>query len=441
MIRIPTPDPVPVPATGYTASTPLDSAPIIAHCHLRWDFVWQRPQQIFSRLATHHPVLFIEDPVEGEGHVRLELTEVLPAIVRAVPVVPGCSSMSIDQQCAAVLPVLHRSLAKDPMLAEKFDRPIHWFYSPMTAPAYVGQFHEVRTVYDCMDELSNFRFAPSDLSQRESFLLSQADVVFTGGYKLFEAKSQLHRNTHFYGCGVDLEHFGKARLPETACPPDMALLDAPILGYFGVIDERLDYSLIAKLAAAFPEGSVVMVGPLAKVEHDALPKAHNIHWMGQRAYRDLPAIVKTFDVCLMPFAMNESTRYINPTKTLEYMAAGKPIVSTAVPDVVRHFTPVVQVASGSEEFVALARQASSEPDAALIHQGIARAAAASWDAIVSNMRADMCSAKARSDASAGTACSPSAAACAHARQQVLLPGASAATHGIPAATAAEGSHP
>jgi glycosyltransferase involved in cell wall biosynthesis len=156
-----------------------------------------------------------------------------------------------------------------------------------------------------------------------------------------------------------------------------------------VIDERLDYALLAQIAQQIPDASLVMVGPLAKVEQDSLPNFPNIHWLGQRPYTDLPALVKAFDVCLMPFALNEATQYINPTKTLEYMAAGKPVVSTAVPDVLHHFTPIVDVAKTAKEFIAAIQRAARSPRAELIEQGIDRAHRASWDSIVTAMRGHM----------------------------------------------------
>lgn len=372
------------PAAGHRAGFPL-----IVHCHLRWDFVWQRPQQIFSRLAESHRVLFVEDPLIAEGDARLEISEPHPDVVRLVPVLPPSYAHDVDAQCEATLPLLQQALREHPLLAGRFDDPVQWFYSPMTAPAFLGRFGGRGVVYDCMDELANFRFAPPDIAERERFVMSRADVVFTGGYQLFESKSRHHRNVHFYGCGVDVEHYGKARLDETPLPASVASLPRPVFGYFGVIDERLDYALLQALAERFPEASIVMAGPFAKVERGELPDRPNIHWLGQQSYADLPALVKGFDVCLMPFALNDATRYINPTKTLEYMAAGKPIVSTAIADVVRNFTPIVEVAHSQEGFVDAVERAWRRPDADLIEQGIARAADATWDAIVGAMRSDV----------------------------------------------------
>jgi glycosyltransferase involved in cell wall biosynthesis len=383
----------------------FESATVLVHSHLRWDFVWQRPQQIFSRLAAHHPVLFLEEPLWNDDCSQLQISQPLPNIMRLVPRLSAdLKTATIDEQCTVVLSLFRTAQKQHRLLSLEKGSVVQWFYSPMTAPCFLGQFGAASVVYDCMDELANFRFAPPDITQRENFLLSNTDVVFTGGYQLFEAKSKNHSNAHFYGCGVDTAHYATARSPHTPVPAQVAGLPKPVLGYFGVIDERIDYELIARLAESFSSGSIVMVGPLAKVDADQLPKHDNLHWLGQRSYDDLPALVKSFDVCLMPFALNETTRYINPTKTLEYMAAGKPIVSTAVADVVRNFTPLVAVGNSHEEFIAAARRAAENLDQALIARGIARAETSSWDAVVEAMRGHMldsllavCSAKRHSD--------------------------------------------
>ena len=369
------------------AATP--GFPLIVQSHLRWDFVWQRPQQTLSRMAEHAPVLFVEEPlllddVRGE---RLEITEPVPNVFRAVPRLPSYLRGDYDRAVTTVRALVQHAIDKTGPLGGRFSNAVQWFYTPMPAPAMLGAFNELGVVYDCMDELAQFRFAPSDLGARERLLLDNADVVFTGGHRLYESKRRYHGNVHFFGCGVDAQHFAAARAPETVVPADVPTDRAHVFGYYGVIDERLDYGLIGRLAAENPDASVVMVGPVVKVDPRDLPQGPNIHWLGQRDYTQLPAYVKSFDVCLMPFALNEATEYINPTKTLEYMAAGKPIVSTAVADVVRNFTPVVAVAHTAEEFVALARRAALEPDAALVARGVEQAAAASWDSTVTQMRA------------------------------------------------------
>lgn len=360
---------------------------LIVHSHLRWDFVWQRPQQLLSRMARTNPVLFVEEPLllDDLNAPTLELTMPQAGLYRAIPKLPRAGHEQYDDAVAAIRLLISRSLRKSP-LAGRFNRKVQWFYTPMPAPEMLGAFGEEGVIYDCMDELSQFRFAPTDIGRRERLLLSRADVVFTGGYRLYESKSRYHANVHFFGCGVDAAHFSAATREDTVIPADAASLPRPVMGYFGVIDERLDYELLRALAASRPEWTLLMIGPVVKVDPGELPRAHNIHWLGQRAYGELPSYVKAFDVCLMPFALNEATEFINPTKTLEYMAAGKPIVATPVSDVVRNFTPIVRVADTPEAFVEAVTVAAERPNQARLAEGVERAAAASWDSIVLRMR-------------------------------------------------------
>ncbi len=255
----------------------------------------------------------------------------------------------------------------------------------MAVTAFAGHMNEMATVYDCMDELSKFKGAPPALVDREQQLLAKADVVFTGGRKMFESKSRYNDNCHFYGCGVDVAHFGKARSSETEVPADIANIKKPVLGYFGVVDERMDYELVAKLADANPDWSIVIIGPAIKVDPSQFPQRSNLHWMGGREYKDLPAYCKGFDVCLMPFAMNEHTEYINPTKALEYMATGRTIVSSAVPDVISNFGSVVKVAHSHEEFIQLCRQETAQADHSAVERGLKMASENSWESIVNKL--------------------------------------------------------
>ena len=362
-------------------------APIIVHSHLRWDFVWQRPQQLLSRFAHRSHVLFVEEPIylDDVGEARLDLSRPMERVHRAVPMLPADLRGEYDASIAVIRELLRRQLAADGALGGLFAQPIQWFYTPMPAPAMIGAFDERAVVYDCMDELSKFRFAPAALVDRERYLMAQADVVFAGGYKLSQSKAKYHQNVHFFGCGVDVAHFATARSADVAVPREIASLKRPVIGYYGVIDERIDYELLRTLASSLTDAELVMVGPIVKVDPAELPRAENIHWLGQRQYAELPAHVKGFDVCLMPFALNEATEYINPTKTLEYMAAGKPIVSTAVSDVVHNFTPVVAVADSYEEFAAAVREAIERPNAELIARGLEQARANAWESIVARM--------------------------------------------------------
>lgn len=382
---------MPVSTTRATGSV-RRAVPLIVHSHLRWDFVWQRPQQLLTRFAKLAPVFFLEEPVFVDDLAEgvLDVTMPYENIYRAVPRLPAAAregdyDTAVAQVRTLALAALGAKSAKHGIPANAFSGAVQWFYTPMPAPAMLGAFNEAGVVYDCMDELAQFRFAHPDLMRRERLLMSQADVVFTGGYKLWESKSRHHPNVHYFGCGVDADHFARARDPRTVIPDDVVDVSGTIAGYYGVIDERLDYDLIARLAASDSSLQVVMVGPVVKVDPRDLPNASNIHWLGSRPYDVLPNYVRAFDVCLMPFALNDATEFINPTKTLEYMAAGKPIVSTAVADVVHNFTPVVNVAMTAGDFISAVKSDAAQPDAAFIAEGIAMARAASWESIVSSM--------------------------------------------------------
>ncbi len=360
---------------------------LIVHSHLRWDFVWQRPQQILSRIARDNPVLFVEEPLllDDASAPSLDLSMPHDGVFRAVPRLPRSVGERYDEGIAVIRELVSAALTRPP-LAGRFGRTVQWFYTPMPAPEMLGAFDEEGVVYDCMDELAKFRFAPADIGRRERLLLSRADIVFTGGRRLHEAKSRFHDDVHFFGCGVDARHFAAARSTSTVVPADAASLPRPVLGYFGVVDERLDYELLRAVATARPDWTLLMIGPVVKVDPAELPRGANIHWLGQRRYEELPAYVKGFDVCLMPFALNEATEFINPTKTLEYMAAGRPIVSTPVPDVVRNFGDIVHVVRGADEMIAAVGTALAHPDEARLEAGLARASEASWESTVRRMR-------------------------------------------------------
>jgi len=362
---------------------------ILVHSHLRWDWVWQRPQQFLSRLSHRHPILFVEEPlaVDGVRTPRAELRNVdgLPNVTvlrtEFPPALMNDRSALDSEQKRLVLATLAGPLGR------VFTRPVQWFYDPMATLAFAGQMNERATVYDCMDQLSQFRGAPPELIRRERELLTIADVVFAGGPKIHKAKRLLNPNCHSYGCGVDVRHFGRALLPETEIPQDIANLSGPRLGFFGVVDERMDYPLVAHLAESHPDWNVIIIGPFCKIDPATLPQRPNLHWLGARDYGQLPAYVKGLDVCLMPFAINEATEFINPTKALEYMATGRPIVSTPVEDVVLQFADVVHLAATHDEFVSKCERAIAAADPGRIQEGLRMAERNSWEAIVAELEA------------------------------------------------------
>jgi glycosyltransferase involved in cell wall biosynthesis len=238
-----------------------------------------------------------------------------------------------------------------------------------------------------MDELSQFTGAPKSLVENEARLMRAADVVFTGGYELGEKKQKQHGNVHAFGCGVDFSHFSKAGDPSTAIPPDIDFMNRPILGWFGVVDERVDYAMVGAMAKLRPAWSFAMVGPVVKVDPNLLPHSPNLYWLGGRDYQQLPNYCRAFDINMMCFAMNSATQFINPTKALEYMATGKPIISTPVRDVVRQWSDVVRLAQTAEEFVAAAEEAlRAGPSDSRVKRGIELAKRSAWEATVERMQ-------------------------------------------------------
>jgi UDP-galactopyranose mutase len=265
---------------------------------------------------------------------------------------------------------------------------IAWYYTPMMLPFSRDVEADV-TVFDAMDELSKFKFAPTHLLQLEQELIDRADVVFTGGSSLYEAKKDRHANVHCFPSSVDRAHFAKARARQFD-PADQEDLPKPRLGFYGVLDERFDTDLLAKIAEMRPDWSFVMVGPVVKIAPEDLPHRPNIHYLGGKTYGELPSYLSGWDVALMPFAMNESTQFISPTKTPEYLAGGKPVVSTPIKDVVRHYGQLegVQIASTPEEFVAACEKAlelSRDPESGWLAEADLMLSATSWDTTQARM--------------------------------------------------------
>ncbi len=348
---------------------------LLCHSHLRWDWVYQRPQHLLSRMAGKWPVIVEEEPVFDDRPPGLDIL----SVARGVTVIRPHRRPDADFDLGG--------LVEEYVAAVRGNRPlIRWFYSPMFASYGERLAPGQLVIYDCMDELASFAAAPAGLVEAERRLLERADVVFTGGRSLYESKRDRNPNVHCFPSAVDAAHFARALDPNLAIPADLAGLPKPVFGYYGVIDERLDYDLIARLADAQGAASIALVGPMIKVDPASLPRRANLHYLGQKTYDELPAYLKGFDVCIMPWALNEATKTISPTKTLEYMAAGKPIVSTAVRDVVRDHGDLVFVANDAGEFLELAEGALGKFDADRAEAERQRAADRGWDATALAMR-------------------------------------------------------
>lgn len=342
-------------------TTPTAQLPVLlVFSHLRWGFVHQRPQHLLSRLAGRWRVLFVEEPMhDATGEARLDVQALDTALTVLTPHTPVKAPGFHDDQIAVL-----DGLLQDYLDTQGLHVDIAWLYTPMALPL-ANRVGADCLVYDCMDELSAFRGAPLQLRQRESALLQQAALVLTGGPSLYDARKSLHENIHCFRSAVDAQHFAPSRLDVTSALARQARelqqkLPHPRVGFFGVVDERMDLELIATLAKARPDWAIVMVGPVVKIDPATLPRADNIHWLGMQSYELLPHLMLGWDLALMPFALNESTRFISPTKTLEYMAGGLPVVSTPIQDVVKLYTPAVVVAPSGGDFVRACEQVLNE---------------------------------------------------------------------------------
>jgi len=366
-------------------SAPEPEAPtLLCFSHLRWNFVFQRPQHLMTRFAREMDVIYWEEPMEigpkETAYLQVREAEGVKNVRVVVPHLP--QGMPDDAREAALKRLLEAHVAsiRGPLIS--------WYYTPMMLP-FSRELDADVVVFDAMDELSKFKFAPVKLLELEQELIDRADVVFTGGSSLYEAKKDRHANVHCFPSSVDRAHFCKARAHQFD-PADQEDLPKPRLGFYGVLDERFDVDLLDAVAKMRPDWSFVMVGPVVKIAPEDLPKRANIHYLGGKTYDQLPSYLSGWDVALMPFAMNESTQFISPTKTPEYLAGGKPVVSTPVRDVVRHYGHLegVKIAATPQEFVAACEDAlelSRNPESGWLGEADLLLSAASWDTTQARM--------------------------------------------------------
>ena len=375
---------VPVESEAEPSAPDPQPTTLICFSHLRWNFVFQRPQHLMCRFARDMNVIYWEEPVEigprETAYLQVREAEDAANVRIVVPHLPQGMPEGAREAALKRLLDAHLASIRGPLIT--------WYYTPMMLPFSRDLDADV-TVFDAMDELSKFKFAPAHLLELEQELIDRADVVFTGGSSLYEAKKHRHDNIHCFPSSVDRVHFAKARA-HLFDPADQEDLPRPRLGFYGVIDERFDTELLAHAAEMRPDWSFVMVGPVVKISEDELPKRPNIHYLGGKTYAELPAYLSGWDVALMPFAMNESTQFISPTKTPEYLAGGKPVVSTPVKDVVRHYGQLegVKIASTPEEFVAACEKAlelSRNPESGWLAEADLMLSATSWDTTQARM--------------------------------------------------------
>ena len=350
---------------------------VLCFSHLRWNLVFQRPHHLMTRYARHARVFFIEEPAFVGDSPALRVAQVEGGVRVVTPHLPASARAGMDDAVGRAL--LDRFAAR-----EQINAPALWFYTPMALGLW-GAIDPCLVIYDCMDELSGFMGAPPALRLREEELFERADIVFTGGQSLYEAKRARHPNIHAFPSSVDAGHFRSARAPRKPRPASRA----PRVGFFGVIDERLDVDLLDGVARARPDLEFILVGPIVKIDPATLPMRPNVHYFGPKPYAELPAYIAGWDVAMMPFARNDATRFISPTKTLEYMAAGKPIVSTPIRDVVRPYGEqgLVRIAGGVASFAASIDEALAEDADRRLAAFDRFLAGTSWDSTWQRMEA------------------------------------------------------
>jgi glycosyltransferase involved in cell wall biosynthesis len=346
-------------ASPDTLSLSTNKSLIVCFSHLRWNFVHQRPQHLLTHAASTHEICFFEEPEfkDALSEPRLDLRVEPNGITVAVPVLPR--GINEEDMVSA-----QRALLDDLLDEREADETIFWYYSPM-ALRFSAHYRPDLCVYDCMDELSAFRGAPPELTAMEQRLFSLADLVFTGGQSLYEAKKSRHKDVHAFPSSIDKAHFAGARQGTMADPEDQKSIPHPRIGFFGVVDERMDIELVASLADLRPDWHLVMIGPVVKIDPASLPQRPNIHWLGMKSYQELPAYLAGWDAGFMPFAINEATRFISPTKTPEFLSAGLPVVSTPVRDVQRPYGAkgLVGIAETAEDMAGLLAMAMDKPSA------------------------------------------------------------------------------
>ena len=329
-------------------SFPLPKPDLLVFSHLRWDFVYQRPQHLLKRSARDRRVFFVEEPVFDNGSMRLEVSERETNLKIVIPHLPEGLRSEVAKTA-----VLH-DMVQRLLIDNNIHQYLAWYYTPM-ALDFTRHLRPMAVVYDCMDELSAFRGAPESLTHRERELFQLADLVFTGGQTLYEAKRNQHHSVFAFPSSIDRDHFMQARTC-AGDPADQENIPHPRLGFFGVVDERFDVELLDEVSRQRPDWHFVIIGPVVKIDPETLPRRENIHYLGGKNYQELPMYIAGWDVALLLFAQNQSTRFISPTKTPEYLAAGKPVISTPIRDVVYPYGQMglVRIAKDAQEFIAAA---------------------------------------------------------------------------------------
>ncbi len=327
---------------------------LMCFSHLRWNFVYQRPQHLMTRAAKKSRVFYVEEPVITSFPDKLKIhvdpeskvIVVTPELEEGQAYILGGRELTFEDRMGRLLDQLIEMYEISDFIA--------WYYAPM-ALSFTQHLKPRAIIYDCMDEFSAFKFAPPELVTLEKQLFKTAELVFTGGHRLYQAKRSLHHNIHPFPSAIDKHFFYPART-KLIEKSDQRNIPRPRLGFFGVIDERFDIDLVGKMADLRPDWQFVFIGPVVKIDPVSLPANKNIHYLGMKHYSELPTYISGWDLCIMPFAINASTEFISPTKTPEFLAAGKRVISTAIHDVVHPYGEdgLVGIADDAEGFIEIA---------------------------------------------------------------------------------------
>ncbi len=351
-----------------------------------WWGVWQRPQEVAKGMTEYHRVLYISPVQVHECLMRYPDWKFIERIDKGRGITVFSPMIFSGHYRWGLIFRINRLLILSELrwLLRK-ERPVIFFTNSPFVDYLVPRLRTSKVIYDVIDDFTAFDWAPQNASRMERYLLSSADIVFTGTYALYKKKKSFCKDATFIPCGVDFSRFQRPEdtNPEPE-PEDIQGLPRPIIGYAGTLSERIDTSILSGLAERLPDASIVLIGPV----HRSLgrpPRAHNIHYLGLKRHEELPAYLHRFDVALLPFRLTKAAMAINPVKTLEYLAAGCVVVSTAIPDVERFYADVVVIASNPEEFVEKVTFVLHTHNEERIKRGIEFARRASWQKMVDDM--------------------------------------------------------
>ncbi len=358
-----------------------------------WRGIQQRPHHLFARFAARgHAVTWLESRYlawllrRPGDFLRPRRESPIPNLaVLPVTLLNGERFAPVRARNTRALAAAFNTAAPPGASASATSTPrVLWIYNPHEAHLADSVPHDL-LVYDIMDEYTGFPWSPPRIAEEEAALLGRADLVLAGTGALFDAKAPLARpgRIHCILSGVDTNHFTNPH-PNPADAPfyrDLRARFRAIAGCAAMLDLRLDIPLLLAAAAARPDVAFVLLGP-ARADLSPLRRARNIFLPGARPYADLPAHYRAWDAALLPFVENHLTRHINPTKMLEYAAAGRPIVARALPDVRRFYAGGAWLYNSSEEFIAALDFAlAAPPDSPRLAAAQSWSTDRSWDAL------------------------------------------------------------